>query len=592
MAEYRKPSPAWEPVLDLDALARGEKENWVWSGVDILEPANVRALIRLSRGGGDAVVVREFDIEKKAFVEPSAGGFILPEAKIRVAWGDVDTLYVGTNYGPESLTPSGYPRIIKAWKRGTKLADAPTVFEGANDDMSVGVSGYFDHGHYYVMLNRAVTFFSGEEFLRRGEQWVKIEKPADADVSTFDGKLLVRLRTDWKVDGKTFKGGSLLAGDLEAYLKGDRNLAVLFEPTERTALASFSQTKNSLAINTLDNVASRAYLMRQVAGQWKKTEIPGGETFLTQSVRGLDANDSDELLIEESGYLTPPTLKLDEANGAPPVTLKQLPAFFDASGLEVRQFEALSRDGTRVPYFQVGKKGLALNGENPTLLYGYGGFQISMRPGYSGEVGRAWLARGGVYVVANIRGGGEFGPSWHFAARKEHRQRAYDDFIAVAEDLQKRKVTSPRRLGILGRSNGGLLMGVMITERPDLFGAVACGSPLLDMKRYSHLPAGASWMDEYGDPDKPEDWAYISKYSPYQNIKAGVKYPPILITTSTMDDRVHPGHARKMAARLEEMGHEVLYYENTEGGHAAAANNEQRAKMAALDYAFLWQQLK
>lgn len=588
MAEYRKPAPAWETVLDLDALAAAEKENWVWGGVDVFEPENKRALVQLSRGGGDAEVVREFDMEKKVFVE---GGFVLPEAKSRVGWGDIDTLYVGTDYGPGSLTPSGYPRIIKEWKRGTPLSAAKTVFEGDKNDMSVGVNGYYDHGRRYVMLNRAITFFTSEQLLREGGAWKLIQKPTDADASTFGAKLLLRLRTDWDIGGKKYKGGSLLAADLAKYFDGDRQLAVLFEPTERTALASTSSTKNFLILNTMENVASRTYLLREEGGTWRRTPLESAE-LATFSASGLDSEETDELLISTTGYLTPSTLALgDAANPAKREVLKQLPSFFNAGGLEVKQFEAASKDGTKVPYFVVAKKGLTLDGNNPTLLYGYGGFQISMRPGYSPEIGRAWLERGGVYVVANIRGGGEFGPSWHFAARKENRQRAYDDFISVAEDLHKRKVTSPRRLGIMGRSNGGLLMGVMLTQRPDLFGAVIVGSPLLDMQRYTLLPAGASWMDEYGDPSVERELAYILKYSPYQNIKAGVQYPPVMITTSTLDDRVHPGHARKFAARLAETGHAVMYYENTEGGHAAAANHEQQAHMRGLEYAFLWKVL-
>ncbi len=594
LEEYKKPMPAWETVLDLDALAGAEKENWVWSGVNVLEMDQTpptRALVELSRGGGDAHMVREFDLQKKSFVPD---GFVLPEAKSRVAWGDSQTVYVATDFGAQSLTPSGYPRILKAWTRGTPLTSAKTVFEAEKSDMSVGVRGYLDHGHYVVMLTRSMTFYADQQFIRQGDQWVKIGKPDDATGSTFGSNLLLRLRTDWITGGKTYKAGSLLAANLEQYLQGDRSLAILFEPADRTALASVSQTKNYLVLNTLENVASHIYLLRQESaaiGAWKKTPVET-PALATSSANGLDENESDDLLVTTAGFLTPSTLSLvDAGHPGTASVLKRLPAFFEASELEVKQFEATSKDGTRIPYFQVGKKSLPLDGNNPTLLYGYGGFQISMQPAYNPEIGRAWLEKGGTYVVANIRGGGEFGPAWHYAARKENRQRAYDDFIAVAEDLQKRKVTSPKKLGIIGRSNGGLLMGVMLTERPDLFGAVVIGSPLLDMQRYTLLPAGASWIDEYGDPAKPEEWAYISRYSPYQNIKSGISYPPVLITTSTLDDRVHPGHARKFAARLEEMGHSVLYFENTEGGHAAAANSQQQAHMRGLEYAFLWRTL-
>jgi prolyl oligopeptidase len=583
--EYRKPQPAWEIVIDLDALAAAEKENWVWSGADILELPQgdpKRALVQLSRGGGDAHVVREFDLTRKTFV---SDGFTLPEAKHRIAWADENTLLVGTDYGPGSLTTSGYPRIIKEWKRATPLADARSIFEGEVSDMSVSVAGYLDHGLYRIMLNRSITFFSGHEFLRQGSEWRKIDKPDDADASTFGNKILLRLRTDWTLDGKTYKGGSLLARDMNA----NQPISTLFEPTERSALASFSRTKSFLILNTMENVASKVYFAREeTPGSWRKSALETAP-FVTVSARGLDPEHSDELLIDTSGFLIPSTLALgNAANPNTRETLKQLPAFFDATGMDVQQFEATSPDGTKIPYFQVARKGLVSDASNPTLLYGYGGFQISMRPSYLAEIGRAWLQSGGVYVVANIRGGGEFGPAWHFAARKEHRQRAYDDFAAVAEDLHRRKITSPAKLGIMGRSNGGLLTGVMLTQRPELFGAVVIGSPLLDMQRYIYLPAGASWIDEYGDPSRPDEWAYIARYSPYNNVKSGVKYPLVMITTSTLDDRVHPGHARKFAAKLMEAGHPVRYYENTEGGHSAAANNEQRAHILALEYAFLW----
>jgi len=401
----------------------------------------------------------------------------------------------------------------------------------------------------------------------------------------------LRLRSDWTVNGKSYKSGTLLAANFEEFLKGARTFDVLFEPTERKSLDSSSDTKNYLILTELDNVNSRPYLLSKENGEWKRTQLDA-PAIGSVSVEGIDSDESDDYFITITNFVTPSSLYLGTAGKPGKELLKQLPAFFKADNLEIQQFAAKSKDGTRVPYFMVSRKGLKLDGNNPALLYSYGGFEHSLLPSYSAVVGSAWLERGGVYVLANIRGGGEFGPSWHNAARKENRQRAYDDFISVAEDLAARKVTSPKHLGIDGRSNGGLLMGVMLTQRPDLFGAVHCGSPLLDMRRFNHLLAGASWMDEYGDPDKPEQWAYISKYSPYQNLRKEAKYPPILITTSTRDDRVHPGHARKFAALLKEQGHEVLYYENIEGGHGAASNNEQVAFMQALAYTFLWGKLK
>lgn len=585
--EYRKPSPAWETVLDLDKLGAAEKENWVWKGVSVLEPEQDRCLISLSRGGGDATVWREFDLTRKEFV---TDGFSLPEAKSDVSWRNRDTLYVGTDFGPGSLTKSGYPRVVKEWQRGTPLNAARVVFEGKEDDVIAVAVTDLDHGRKYEFFTRAITFFTTETFLRRGGDLVRIDKPPDTEISTFGEHLLLRPRLDWNLNGKTYAAGSLLAVNLDGYLRGERDLTVLFEPTERSSLADFSATKNYLVLNVLDNVRSRPLLLRFSDGQWQRTPLDA-PAFGTVSVSGVDAEESDDYFMTVADFLTPASLYLGVAGQPGRDLLKSLPAFFNADGLEIQQFEVTSRDGTRVPYFQVGRKGIKLDRNRPTLLYGYGGFEISMLPRYSAGVGAAWLEQGGVYVLANIRGGGEFGPRWHNAARKKNRQRAYDDFIAVAEDLIKRKVTSPKHLGIQGGSNGGLLMGVMLTQRPDLFGAVVCQVPLLDMRRYNQLLAGASWMDEYGDPDQPADWAYIRQYSPYQNVEKGRNYPRVLFMTSTLDDRVHPGHARKMVARMKEQGHDVLYYENIEGGHGGAANNQQRARMEALAYTFLWEEL-
>ncbi len=588
LEEYKKEKPNWETVLDLDALAASEKENWIWHQAQILYKDYDRALIEVSRGGTDAVVTREFDLTKKEFVKD---GFALPEAKSDIAWRDRDSVLVGTDFGTGSMTDSGYPRIVKEWKRGTPLSEAKTIFEGKKTD--VGVNGYVvhDHGQTYEFISTHPTFFSEEVYVRQGDKLVAIEKPADAVVQTYDKNLLLRLRSDWTVGGKKYVSGTLLAENFDAFLKGDRKFDVLFEPTERKSLSSISDTKNYLLLTELDNVNSRPYLLSKKNGNWERTQI---ETppFGSVGIDGIDSDDSDDYFVTITNFLTPSSLYLGTAGKPGMELLKHLPAFFKTDGLEIKQFDAKSKDGTRVPYFMVARKGMKLDGTNPTLLYSYGGFEHSLLPQYDSMVGSAWLERGGTYVLANIRGGGEFGPAWHNAARKEHRQRAYDDFSAVAEDLIGRKVTSPNHLGVEGRSNGGLLMGVMLTQRPELFGAVHCGSPLLDMRRFSHLLAGASWMDEYGDPDKADEWAYISKYSPYQNVRKDSKYPPILITTSTRDDRVHPGHARKMAALLKEQGHQVLYYENIEGGHGAAANNEQVSFMHALAYAFLWSKLR
>src|SRR5262245_15797702 len=587
LAEYRKTEPAWEIVLDLDKLAEAEKENWVWKDANTLWPSHDRALIFLSRGGADAAVMREFDLDQKQFV---ADGFVLPEAKSRVAWRDRDTLYVGSDFGSGSLTSSGYPRIVKEWRRGTAIGAAKMVFEGKAEDVSITASVVHDHGRVYEFIGRSMTFFTNETLVRRGADWLKLEKPADARVETFMDQILLRLRSDWTVGGKTYLAGSLLAVDFTAYLGGERQFAVLFEPGERKALASTSATKNYLILNELDNVRNKIYALKRENGQWLRSAL-ATPPFGSVRVRGVDADESDDYFMTANDFLTPSSLYLGTIGRDKQEKLKSLPAFFVTDGLQISQHEAVSKDGTKIPYFQVSRKDLPADGKNPTLLNGYGGFGISLLPLYSWSTGAAWLERGGVFALANTRGGGEFGPNWHYAARKENRQRAYDDFIAVAEDLIARKITSPQHLGISGGSNGGLLVGVMLTQRPDLFKAVVCQVPLLDMRRYHKLLAGASWIDEYGDPDKAEDWAYIAKYSPYQNVFGGKQYPRVLFTTSTRDDRVHPGHARKMFAKMKAQGHDVLYYENIEGGHGGAANNQQLAYMSALTYSFLVREL-
>ena len=588
LAEYRKEHPAWETVIDLDALGAAEKENWVWNGADCLKPEYKRCLVSLSRGGADASVVREFDLESKAFEKD---GFFLPEAKSDTGWLDADTLYVGTDFGPGSMTASGYPRIAKVWKRKTPLEKAETVYEGRVEDISVVAVRDHTKGFERDFVVRGITFFTNEMFLRRDGKLVKIEKPDSANASVWRDVLLLELRDDWALGGTTYPAGALLAADFEGFLKGERRFDRLFEPTERTSLAGFSPTRNHVLVNELDNVRNRVYVRTRQDGRWTREALPGMPAFGTVTASALDDEESDDYFMNTTDYLTPTSLSFGTVGKGVPEKLKQLPAFFDATGLDVSQHEAVSKDGTKIPYFQVARANLALDGKSPTLLYGYGGFEIPMVPGYSGGVGSAWLEKGGAYVVANIRGGGEFGPRWHKAALKAHRHKAYEDFIAVAEDLVRRKVTTTPHLGIQGGSNGGLLMGNMLTMRPDLFGAVVCQVPLLDMRRYHTLLAGASWMGEYGNPDDPQEWDFIRTFSPYHNLKEGVKYPPTLFMTSTRDDRVHPGHARKMTALMLEAKQDVLYYENIEGGHGGAANNKQSAHMNALAYSFLWQRL-
>lgn len=589
LAEYRKPAPAWETVLDLDALGAAEGENWVWAGATCLRPAYRRCLLSLSRGGADADVVREFDLVTREFIP---GGFALPEAKSSVAWRDKESIFVGTDFGPNTMTTSGYPRIVKLWRRGTPLDSAETIFEGRPDD--VWVYGFRDltPGFEREFVARGLTFYTGELFLRRHGALVKVEKPDDAIATVHREWLLLELRSDWTTGGTTYPAGALLATRFDRFLAGERHLDLLFSPTERKSLAGFSATRHHLLLNELDNVRNRLYQLTWRNGSWRRAPLPGVPDFGSVNASAVDPEVSDAYFLTSTDFLTPTSLAYGTVGGGRPERLKQLPAFFASEGLEVTQHAAVSADGTRVPYFQVSRRGLALDGGNPTLLYGYGGFEIPMLPGYSASIGAAWLEAGGSYVLANIRGGGEFGPKWHQAALKANRHKAYEDFVAVAEDLVRRGLTRPERLGIMGGSNGGLLMGNMLTRRPDLFGAIVCQVPLLDMRRYHRLLAGASWMGEYGDPDDPAEWEFIRTFSPYHNVQAGVRYPRVLFTTSTRDDRVHPGHARKMVARMLDQGHSVLYYENIEGGHAGAADNRQAAFMSALAFTFLSRQLR
>ncbi|NBV45051.1 MAG: S9 family peptidase [Planctomycetia bacterium] len=595
LAEYRLREPHWETVVDLDALAVAEGENWVWHRSTVLEPDDRRCLVALSRGGADAEVIREFDLESRAFV---ADGFALPEAKSRVVWRDADTLLVGTDFGPGSLTTSGYPRTIRAWRRGTPLADAPLLFEGQADDMSV--SAFVDRTPGFVreLVVRQMTFWTNELHQLRDGKLVRVPKPDDANASLHREWLLLELRSDWEVGGMTYPAGALLAIDHERFMAGDRAFHVVFRPGPRSSLVSFSPTRHHLLVTTLDNVRNRIEALSWQEGKWLREPVAGVPDVGTASATAVDDLEGDDFFLVTASPLAPSTLSLGTLPAAGPPRaaavekLKSAPAFFEADGLVVEQHEATSADGTQVPYFQIGPRKLPADGSTPTLLYGYGGFEIPLVPGYDPLTGAAWLERGHVSVIANIRGGGEFGPAWHQAALKANRPRAYEDFIAVAEDLVRRKVTSPAHLGIKGGSNGGLLMGNMLTRRPDLWGGIVCQVPLLDMRRYHTLLAGASWMGEYGNPDEPAEWEFIKGFSPYHNVDPAADYPPILITTSTRDDRVHPGHARKMAARLEEHGKPVLSYENVEGGHGGAADNRQKAFMDALGWTFLEKELR
>jgi prolyl oligopeptidase len=549
-------------------------------------------LITLSRGGADANITREFDLKTRSFV---ADGFELPESKGSVSWIDIDHLFVSTDFGNGSMTDSGYPRMAKLWKRGTPIEQAKLVYEGKQEDMSVGAVHDDSPGFERNFVTRNIAFYNDELFLVKDSgELVKIDAPNTASKSVFKQYLLLELREAWTLGTKTYPAGSLLVSDFDRFLRGERAFEVLFEPSANTALSSVTTTKDHVVINVLEDVKNRLYVLTPSTTEsptaWRREPLVGAPAFGTVNVTAVDSDDSNDYFMTSTDYLTPTTLSIGTI-GKVPEELKRLPHFFDSVGMQISQHFATSSDGTKVPYFMVARKDVNLDGKNPTLLYGYGGFEISLQPNYSATVGRAWLTQGGVYVVANIRGGGEYGPRWHQAALKENRLRAYEDFAAVAKDLVARGVTSKQRLGIQGGSNGGLLVGNMITLYPELFEAGVCQVPLLDMKRYNKLLAGASWMAEYGNPDYPDQWAYIRKFSPYQNVQPSVAYPKVLFTTSTRDDRVHPGHARKMMAKMESQGHAVWYYENIEGGHGGAANNKQSAFMQALAYTFLKQEL-
>jgi len=587
LESYRTDAPEWETVLDVDALGKTEEVGWVWGGADCLAPEYRRCLVELSRGGSDATVMREFDAVDKAFVE---GGFDLPEAKLGASWVDIDTLYVGTDFGEGSLTDSGYARTSRLWKRGTDIAAAPTAYEGEASDVWAGVRYDDTPGFERAVAVRATTFYSSTVGLLGPKGVLPIDKPDDANATLWKEWLLLELRSDFSVGKETFPAGSLIAAPLKLWMKGKKKPTPLFIPSDTTSLVRMATTKDHLVLNTLDTVKSRIEVLTPGKKAWARAPLAGAPANGRVTVRAVDSRDSNAYWMTTTDFVTPSTLWWGEI-GAEPTALKQLPSFFDATGLAVSQHMATSKDGTKIPYFQVAREGLAMDGSHPTLLYGYGGFEISLQPSYSATRGIGWLEAGGVYTVANIRGGGEFGPRWHQAALKDKRHRAYEDFAAVAADLVARGVTTPERLGAMGGSNGGLLIGNMYTLYPEHFGALVCKVPLLDMRRYSKLLAGASWMGEYGDPDVPEQWAYIQTFSPYHNLDLSRAHPPMLITTSTRDDRVHPGHARKMAAKLLEADKDVLYYENIEGGHGGSANNEQAAYGAALDYAFLWKTL-
>jgi len=587
LAEYRKPEPQWETVLDLDALNAAEGKQWVWHGVDCLKPAYQRCLIALSPGGSDADVTREFDLTRKQFVE---GGFFRPEAKGGLSWIDENTVYVFTDFGPGTMTSSGYPNIVKVWKRDTPLASATTVYTGKPGDMYISAFRDQTPGYQRDFVSRTLAFYNDELYLRGADgHLTKVDAPNSAQKSVHKDWLLLELREPYTAGGKTYPAGALIATNFNDFMAGKREFTALFTPTDRAALAGYTWTRDHLVLNVMEDVKNRLSVLTPTANGWTHSDFIGAPPIGTVSVAAVDPDDSNAVWMTATDFLTPTTLSRVEVGQAPEM-LKSNPEFFNAWKEVIEQHFATSKDGTRAPYFVVRPKDVKLDGTAPTLLYGYGGFEVSMTPSYSGTIGKAWLERGGIYVLANIRGGGEYGPRWHQAALKANRHRAYEDFAAIADDLVARRITSPAHLGTMGGSNGGLLMGNMLTQYPEKFGAIVVQVPLLDMKRYSHLLAGASWMAEYGNPDTA-DWSFIRSFSPYHLFDPNKTYPPTLFLTSTKDDRVHPAHARKMMAKMEAAGKDVHYYENVEGGHGGAADNAQAAHMTALAWTFLWDRL-
>ena len=595
---YRTATPRWETLLDIDALSKAEGKDWVFKGADCLAPDETRCLISLSDGGKDAVVVREFDLTAKRFVDD---GFRLPEGKHRIEWLDRDTLLVATDFGAGTMTESGYPFIVKTLKRGQTLAQATEVYRGEQSDGGYGVSPavYRDKDGTVtaVIITRPLDTFRSETWsLGHDGKAQKLNLPERVGVSgVIADRLVFSPDQAWTFDGENYVAGSLLAlplgvlGEVRQDIKIGRGSALVFQPTAREALQGVAVLSDQIVASVTDNVAGALKRFRLDGGVWTASSIAVPENLAVGL--GDSSKSRGEVFVSTQGFLVPPTLSLASTTSNALIELKAAPAKFDASRDVTEQYEATSADGTKIPYFITHPRDMKLDGSNPTIMLGYGGVQISLNPAYKPEMGKLWLERGGVFVQANIRGGGEFGPDWHQAALKENRQRAFDDFAAVARDLEQRGVTSPRRLGIYGRSNGGVLTSVSITQHPELFNAAVIESPLVDMLRYQELPAGASWIGEYGDPRIPADAAFIARYSAYQQLRPGAGYPRVYLTTNTRDDRVHPGHARKFAARLGDLGYDHLYYEDTAGGHSNDADPVANARRWARHYVYLSQQL-
>ena len=590
LESWRTDNPEWETILDVDALAAAEGKEWVYGGMTCLPPAGTHCIVYLSDGGKDASIAREFDLDTLDFVD---GGFELPESQGSASWVDEDTLLVSRDFGDGTVTDSFYPFTTRVWKRGTALEDAPEIFRGEKNDVSAGAYLLRDgegtiHGR---MAYRGVSFHEREYFYEMDGEWVKLDLPAKAGpYGIIDGQILFSTDVDWETQGQTFPADSLVSADLEEW-KADPNGAkktLVWKPADRQTKRGASSTKSSLYVSILDNVRGLVLKFDYVDGAWtsQRIDLPENATVGVATA----SNETDQIMFTSTDFLSPGTYYYAE-NGVDLEVVKESPERFDAAGMDIEQFEATSPDGTKIPYFLVKPKGMAMDGSTPVLMGGYGGFQVPRLPSYLGSTGKMWLERGNAYVLANIRGGGEFGPNWHQSAIRENKQRTWDDFIAVGRDLVARGITSPDHLGVEGGSQGGLLVGTAFTQAPDLFNAAIVQIPLFDMLRYQYIGRGASWIGEYGDPRIPEQRAWIEGYSPYQKLLEQKDYPRVFFVTSTADDRTHPSHGRKAAARMAAQGDDYLYYEDTKGGHSGGVDNEQRATLRAMQVVYLLQQL-
>ncbi|HET9342397.1 MAG TPA: prolyl oligopeptidase family serine peptidase [Candidatus Eremiobacteraceae bacterium] len=588
---YASATPQWTTVLDLDAVAKSENANWVWGGANCYWPTETDCLVSLSDGGEDAQTVREFDLQTGQFVK---SGFELPRGKQQADWEDADTLLISREWEPGELTTSGYAYIVKRLRRGQPLSSAVEIFRGERSDVSASAFALHDGtGDSATFIQRSLTFFTAQLYIVTPHGVERLALPLKSNISALvAGKLIVTLNEDWSVNGRSFPQGALVAMDLAAVRADPAHLkpVLIYAPGPRESIDGVAATRSQLLVALYQNVRGRAFVFTlHPDGTWssQRLDLPDNSSI---NIGDADLR-SGKAFVNVTSFLTPTTLWAVDTESGAVSQEKSLPAEFDASSDVVEQHEATSKDGTKIPYFIVHPKNMKLDGTNPTVLYAYGGFQISETPGYSGILGKLWLERGGVYVLANIRGGGEFGPAWHDAGLKTHRQRIYDDFYAVAQDLVARKITSPRHLGIQGGSNGGLLMGVEFTQHPEMWNAVDIQVPLLDMLRYEQVQAGASWVGEYGSVSVPEERAFLAKISPYNNLRGGVAYPEPFIWTTTKDDRVGPQHARKFAAKLAAMDVPYLFYEVTEGGHGAGANLDERAHTSALEWTYFTMKL-